>query len=69
MFSTSGGKAMEKQIEATHEPVGIEISMKPILDIVEDIFRRASPTEPGTVQVKALPPIYAFSPIFMFWRD
>ncbi|XWS63753.1 hypothetical protein CRYUN_Cryun06bG0128900 [Craigia yunnanensis] len=50
MFSTSGGKAMEKQIEATHEPVGIEISMKPILDIVEDIFHRASPTAPGTVQ-------------------
>ncbi|XVE74908.1 hypothetical protein DITRI_Ditri12bG0056300 [Diplodiscus trichospermus] len=50
MFSTSGGKALGKQIEATHEPAGIEISMKPILNIVEDIFRQASPPPPGTVQ-------------------
>ncbi|XVF02600.1 hypothetical protein REPUB_Repub04eG0188600 [Reevesia pubescens] len=50
MFSTSSGKAMGKQIEATHEPAGIEISMKPILDIVEDIFSRATPAAQGTVQ-------------------
>ncbi|XP_022726824.1 protein SIEVE ELEMENT OCCLUSION B-like [Durio zibethinus] len=50
MVSTSGGKAMGRQMEATHEPAGIEINMKPILDIVEVIFRRASPNAAGTVE-------------------
>lgn len=54
MLSASGGKAMGKLIEATHEPAGVEINMKPVLDIVEDIFERATPAAPlATVQVKA----------------
>ncbi|XP_007044877.2 PREDICTED: protein SIEVE ELEMENT OCCLUSION B [Theobroma cacao] len=51
MFSSaSGGKAIGKQIEAIHDPAGIHTSMKPVLDIVEDIFRRAAPPVRGTVQ-------------------
>ncbi|MBA0854884.1 hypothetical protein Goshw_006332 [Gossypium schwendimanii] len=50
MLSTSGGKAMGKLIEATHEPAGVEIDMKPVLDIVEDIFERATPAAPGAIK-------------------
>ncbi|MBA0682508.1 hypothetical protein Goari_024223 [Gossypium aridum] len=57
MLSTSGGKAMGKLIEATHEPAGVEINMKPVLDIVEDIFERATPSAPGAIkQVDASEP-------------
>ncbi|KAE8665022.1 myosin heavy chain kinase B-like [Hibiscus syriacus] len=50
IFSASGGKAMGKLIEATHEFAGFDISMKPVLDIVEDIFRRATPAAPGALK-------------------
>ncbi|KAH1098206.1 hypothetical protein J1N35_015127 [Gossypium stocksii] len=50
MLSASGGKAMGKLIEATHEPAGVEINMKPVLDIVEDIFERATPAAPGAIK-------------------
>ncbi|KAK8529348.1 hypothetical protein V6N12_060131 [Hibiscus sabdariffa] len=50
VFSSSGGKAMGKLIEATHEFAGFDISMKPVLDIVEDIFQRATPAAPGALK-------------------
>ncbi|OMO60301.1 hypothetical protein CCACVL1_24259 [Corchorus capsularis] len=50
MFSTSGGRAIGKQIEAIHDPAAIELIVKPILDIVEDIFHRATPAVPGLLQ-------------------
>ncbi|OMO60299.1 hypothetical protein CCACVL1_24257, partial [Corchorus capsularis] len=50
MFSTSGGRAIGKQIEAIHDPAAIELVVKPILDIVEDIFHRATPAVPGLLQ-------------------
>ncbi|KAL4361118.1 hypothetical protein GQ457_04G008140 [Hibiscus cannabinus] len=50
VFSSSGGKAMGKLIEATHEFAGFDISMKPVLDVVEDIFQRATPAAPGALK-------------------
>lgn len=42
MFS-SDDTVMSKQIQATHVPDGREIDVKPLLFIVEDIFKRAIP--------------------------
>ncbi|KAK6930924.1 Sieve element occlusion, N-terminal [Dillenia turbinata] len=41
MFTSSDDSAMMKQILSTHAPDGREFDVKPILHIVEDIFRRA----------------------------
>lgn len=43
MFSASDDTAMMKQIQATHAPDGREIEVKPIIQIIEDILRRATP--------------------------
>lgn len=51
MFSTSDDNAMMKQIQATHAPDGREVDVKPILAIIEDVFRRSTPTLPGVVHV------------------
>ncbi|KAK9277623.1 hypothetical protein L1049_007169 [Liquidambar formosana] len=50
MFSSSDDAAMMKQIQATHAPDGREVDVKPLLQIVEGILRRAAPTIPGIVQ-------------------
>ncbi|XP_022134745.1 protein SIEVE ELEMENT OCCLUSION B-like [Momordica charantia] len=43
MFSASDDNAMTKQVLATHAPDGREVDVKPILLMVEDIIRRATP--------------------------
>ncbi|EEF35453.1 protein SIEVE ELEMENT OCCLUSION B [Ricinus communis] len=44
LFSSSDENAMTKQIQATHSPDGREFDVKPLLNIVENIFDRAAPT-------------------------
>ncbi|KAL5793288.1 hypothetical protein ACOSP7_001882 [Xanthoceras sorbifolium] len=44
MFSSSDDNVMAKQIQATHVPDGREIDVKPLLFVVEDIFKRAVPS-------------------------
>lgn len=44
MFSASDDSAMLKQVQATHAPDGREVDVRPILSIIEDIFRRATPS-------------------------
>lgn len=44
MFSSSDDTAMTNQIQATHSPDGREFDVKPLLQLVEDIFTRAAPT-------------------------
>ncbi|EEF47605.1 conserved hypothetical protein [Ricinus communis] len=43
MFSTSDDNAMMKQIQATHAPDGREFDVRPLLNVVEDVFQRAVP--------------------------
>ncbi|XP_052180696.1 protein SIEVE ELEMENT OCCLUSION B-like [Diospyros lotus] len=49
MFSASDDSAMMKQIQATHAPDGREVDAKPILLVIEDILRRATPSIDGVV--------------------
>ena len=44
MFAASDDSTMLKQIQGTHAPDGREVDVRPILDVVEDVFRRATPT-------------------------
>ena len=44
MFATSDDSTMLKQIQGTHAPDGRDVDVRPILDIIEDVFRRATPT-------------------------
>ncbi|KAG6619696.1 hypothetical protein I3842_Q087400 [Carya illinoinensis] len=44
MFALSDDNALMKQIHATHSPDGREVDVKPILHIIRDIFRRATPS-------------------------
>ncbi|KAJ0113608.1 hypothetical protein Patl1_02885 [Pistacia atlantica] len=43
MFSTSDDNVMLRQIQGTHVPDGREFNVKPLLDIVENIFKQAVP--------------------------
>lgn len=43
MLSASDDNAMTKQVLATHAPDGREVDVKPILLIVEEVIRRATP--------------------------
>ncbi|KAL9434092.1 hypothetical protein AB3S75_028847 [Citrus x aurantiifolia] len=45
MFAASDDSAMMKQVQATHAPDGREVDVTPILSIIEDIFRRATPSD------------------------
>ncbi|TXG56163.1 hypothetical protein EZV62_017476 [Acer yangbiense] len=47
MFATSDDNVMLKQVEATHAHDGRQFVVKPLLDIIEDIFHSASPSVPG----------------------
>ncbi|CAO2824735.1 unnamed protein product [Amaranthus hypochondriacus] len=47
MFATSDDSTMLKQIQGTHAPDGRDVDVRPILDIIEDVFRRATPTIHG----------------------
>lgn len=44
LFSSSDDATVMKQILATHAPDGREVEVRPILKLVEDILRRATPT-------------------------
>lgn len=43
MFSTSDDNAMLRQIQGTHTPDGREFNVKPLIQIVENIFKQAAP--------------------------
>ncbi|KAF3337437.1 Protein SIEVE ELEMENT OCCLUSION B [Carex littledalei] len=43
MFSSSDDSIMMKQIEATHSPDGRDIDVRPLMRVVEDALRRATP--------------------------
>nr|DAD34397.1 TPA_asm: hypothetical protein HUJ06_005037 [Nelumbo nucifera] len=51
LFSTSDDNAMMKQILGTHAHDGREVDVKPLLQIVEDIFHRSPPTATTTTNV------------------
>ncbi|KAK6920603.1 Sieve element occlusion, C-terminal [Dillenia turbinata] len=44
MFAAGDDNAMLKQIQATHAPDGRDFEVKPILQIIEDIFHHAAPS-------------------------
>lgn len=44
LFSSSDDSVVMKQIMATHAPDSREVDVRPILDIVEDILKRANPS-------------------------
>lgn len=44
LFSSSDDNVVMKQILATHSPDGRDIDVRPILNVIEDILKRASPT-------------------------
>ncbi|KAH9776517.1 protein SIEVE ELEMENT OCCLUSION B [Citrus sinensis] len=44
MLSATDDSAMMKQVQASHAPDGREVDVRPILSIIEDIFRRATPS-------------------------
>lgn len=52
MLSASDDNAMTKQVLATHAPDGREVDVKPILLIVEEVIRRATPDIGKVVDVK-----------------
>lgn len=52
MFSSSDDNAMLKQVLLTHTPDGREFNVRPVLQVVDGIFRRAKPTVPGAVPVR-----------------
>lgn len=55
MFSSSDDNAMIKQIEATNAPDDRDFTVKPLLEIVEDIFHRSTPAAPGVaLEMKSL---------------
>ncbi|GAB4829298.1 hypothetical protein Ancab_018967 [Ancistrocladus abbreviatus] len=56
MFSTSDDNAMLNQIRATHAPDGRDIDVKPLLQVIDDIFLLAAPVIPGAAQGTKTPP-------------
>ncbi|KAI4303814.1 hypothetical protein MLD38_039404 [Melastoma candidum] len=52
MFAASDDIAMMKQIQATHAPDGRLVEVKPILNIIESIFHRATPSIVGILDGK-----------------
>lgn len=55
MFSASDDSTMMKQIQATHAPDGRELDVRPILLVIEDILRRATPSIDGVLHVTLFP--------------
>ena len=49
MFSSSDDNVMSKQIQATHAPDDREVDVRPLLHLIEDIFKRATPTTEAIV--------------------
>lgn len=52
MFAASDDSAMMKQIQATHTPDGREVDVKPILGLIESLFRHATPGIDGVLSGK-----------------
>ncbi|XP_030458070.1 protein SIEVE ELEMENT OCCLUSION B-like [Syzygium oleosum] len=52
MFAASDDSAMMKQIQATHSPDGRVVDVKPILGLIESIFRHATPGIDGVLNGK-----------------
>lgn len=50
IFSASDDTAMTKQILATHAPIDGHIDIRPLLNVVQDIFERAASLIPAIVQ-------------------
>nr|POE88568.1 protein sieve element occlusion b [Quercus suber] len=50
-FFSSDDNAMMKQIQATHAPDGREVDVKPLVHIIDDIFKRAGFGIPGFIQI------------------
>lgn len=50
-FSSSDDSGMMKQILATHQPDGREVDCRSLLNVIEDIFHRATPTVATATQV------------------
>ncbi|KAL2932638.1 Protein SIEVE ELEMENT OCCLUSION B [Bienertia sinuspersici] len=48
MFAASDDSTMLKQIQGTHAPDGRDVDVRPIIEIVEDVFTRAAPSIPIT---------------------
>ncbi|ONK77637.1 uncharacterized protein A4U43_C02F8890 [Asparagus officinalis] len=44
LFSSSDDAAVLKQILATHSPDGLDVDVRPILHVVEEVMRRSTPT-------------------------
>ena len=57
MFSSSDDNAMMKRILETHAPDGRDVDAKPLLQIIEDIFKRAAP---GSIPVSRPGPFFFF---------
>ncbi|XP_010248720.1 PREDICTED: protein SIEVE ELEMENT OCCLUSION B-like [Nelumbo nucifera] len=55
MFSTSDDSAMMKQILATHAHDGREIDVKPLIQLIGDIFQTSPPTAPTAVDGVIVP--------------
>ncbi|KAK2974668.1 hypothetical protein RJ640_030276 [Escallonia rubra] len=52
MFSMSEDTAMMKQIQATHSPDGLEVEVKPLLTVINEILRRATlPDNTGVINL------------------
>lgn len=52
MFSASDDMVMTKQIRATHAPIEEHVDVRPLLNVVQDIFRHAASLIPDIVQGK-----------------
>lgn len=51
IFSASDDTVMIKQIRATHAPIDGHVDVRPLLNVVQDIFHRSAYLIPDTVQV------------------
>jgi hypothetical protein len=51
MFSASDDTVMTKQIRATHAPIEEHVDVRPLLNVVQDVFRHAASLIPDIVQV------------------
>ncbi|KAG6490651.1 hypothetical protein ZIOFF_051961 [Zingiber officinale] len=52
LFSASDDSAVIKQIVATHSPDGRDVDTRPLMHLIEDILRRATPTVVVTPQAQ-----------------
>lgn len=51
IFSASDDTVMTKQISATHAPIEEHVDVRPLLNVVQDIFHRATSLIPDILQV------------------